>query len=361
MTTKKNKSANIGEWSELYALAYILVHGGLYGSDSQYQRNNIFYKVSEVIVEDKNKENIFYRLKDNKIEIQTSKKIKEIRTNELEILLNLFLEKLKDFEKKSSGEVGSKILSLLCKKNLKAPSLKKIDIYLKMIDQTGKNGFSIKSTIGSPDSLINASKSTNFIYEIVDENNKSISLKSHNQLENIIKDHQDKFMKNLSFEPKEIVRELQELGYKFKFIPEKLKDEFKYNLNLIDSKLPLNLSSLVESYYSLPKRDVKSIEELIYENKIETKEKNKIIEYLIKSAFVMIPSKKWDGIFTNKDGFILVEKDGHVRIISNNLEDYIIANYKFDTGSTKRYKIGRVYEEREKVFIQLNLQIRSLS
>ena len=33
LKNKKKHTANVGEWSELYALAFLLVNGGAYGAD----------------------------------------------------------------------------------------------------------------------------------------------------------------------------------------------------------------------------------------------------------------------------------------------------------------------------------------
>ena len=43
-------SANKGEWSELYAIGYLITHGGGYAADELTQLDKtIFYKVLEII------------------------------------------------------------------------------------------------------------------------------------------------------------------------------------------------------------------------------------------------------------------------------------------------------------------------
>ena len=71
----------------------------------------------------------------------------------------------------------------------------------------------------------------------------------------------------------------------------------------------------------------------------------------------MFPKKKWDGVLSTKS-FIIVNKEGDPFILQNNQGDYIIKNYKFETGSTSRTQSGEVYEEKGKFFIKLNLAVR---
>jgi len=47
MSNKLQTTGNIGEWSELYTLIYILANGGLYGADSlQCKLKDLFYGIS---------------------------------------------------------------------------------------------------------------------------------------------------------------------------------------------------------------------------------------------------------------------------------------------------------------------------
>ena len=43
------RNKNVGEWSEVYALAYLLSNGGGYGADNQLKiKHDLFYKVLAV-------------------------------------------------------------------------------------------------------------------------------------------------------------------------------------------------------------------------------------------------------------------------------------------------------------------------
>jgi hypothetical protein len=63
-------SANKGEWSELYAIGYLLLNGGGFGADEYAKRDSsIFYKVLQVVDNTSGRSETIYTLEDSEIQI----------------------------------------------------------------------------------------------------------------------------------------------------------------------------------------------------------------------------------------------------------------------------------------------------
>ena len=64
------RSKNVGEWSEVYALAYLLSEGGGYGADDQQEAIlPLFYKVLAALFKGEvNGADLIYKVKDEEIE-----------------------------------------------------------------------------------------------------------------------------------------------------------------------------------------------------------------------------------------------------------------------------------------------------
>jgi len=136
---------------------------------------------------------------------------------------------------------------------LKASSTAKTDITIVVHDQRTNQqpilGFSVKSQLGSPSTLLNAGKTTNFIFKI---NNLKL-VESEIEKINLI-DSRSKLMDRIN-------TVLQTKG-KFNFIKTE-KQIFSNNLILIDSKLPEILCQMVYEFYSSDKSRVSDLVENI--------------------------------------------------------------------------------------------------
>ncbi len=355
--TTKKITGNVGEWSELYALNYILTHGGMFGADeNQNKKEALFYKVIKVIFDGKNEElDLVYEIRERVIDVyRNKKKITSLKRNDVKNILEDMYSALSvhNAGRAFSLNVGNKVMKLLLRKVMKASSSKKKDIDLILVDITTKSaspklGFSIKSQLGGAPTLVNASRATNFTFEILDKD-----LKVPKTLPKL----EDKMVKDNT-------QLLLSSGYNlvFRKIDSKV---FQSNLSLIDSNLPKNLAKLLLAYYS---KDASGILELVDTNFSGTNAENKqaihkVKEFLSTMASGMMPNTKWDGILTSLGGLILVKKDGDVLCYYlYNLKDfqsYLLKNTKFETPSTTRYGIGKIIEENRRYFYKLNLQVR---
>jgi len=357
MSNQKETTGNTGEWSELYALAFLLVNGGAYGADkNQNRKEDLFYKVLKIIFAEKvGKEKMTYEINNEVIDIFVgTNKIVSIKVQKIQSIMKRMFESL---SVKNEGrafllEAGSEMMQVLQKEVIKASSYDKKDLDLVVLDiktnqPSPEIGFSIKSQLGSPSTLVNASKATNFTFEILDEK-MQVPKKFPKLHEKNVKDN---------------INLLLSSGYNIVF--NKVDSEkFQHNLSLIDSNLSKYIAKILLSYYA---KEASNLSDLVSHNfpalsKESNQPTHKVKEFLSTMALGMMPNTDWNGILTSLGGFLLVKKDGDVLCYYlYNLEDfqeYLLNNTKLDTPSTTRHGIGKIIEENGKYFIKLNLQVR---
>ncbi len=247
------------------------------------------------------------------------------------------------------GEIG-------CTK-LKAPSKDKADIHIVIHDlrtnMTPMLGFSIKSQLGSPSTLLNPGKTTNVIYCIEgldsdDEINKINSINSH------------------------IARMSAINGYKISLSTIE-NDTFYSNLLFLDAYMPQFISDCL-LYYNLSGHSVLPVKEVISDiadinpfgyngRSVKTFYEHKMKVLLLAAALGMTPAKEWTGRYDANGGYLVVKTDGEIVCYHfyniNDVEDYLFNNTRFECASRSRYDFGTLYRGKDrKVYIKLNLQIR---
>lgn len=357
MNKNKQTTGNTGEWSELYALAFILANGGVYGADSnQIRKDDLFYRVLKIIFTEKiGEEKMIYEINNDIVDIFSgSKKIASVKASKVQTVLDKMFDSLSMLNegRAYSIDAGLEMMDILKKEVIKASSFEKKDLDLVILDiktqkPTPETGFSIKSQLGSPSTLVNASSATNFTFEILDEKM---------QIPKSIPKLHDKNVKDN-------IRLLRELGFNIKFCGID-SETFQNNLSLIDSNLPKYISKILLSYYSREASNLRDLVEVNYPNKDKDSKQptHKIKEFLSIMALGMMPNTDWNGILTSLGGFLLVKKDGDVLCYYlynlEDFQDYLLNNTKLDTPSTTRYGIGRIIENEGRYFIKLNLQVR---
>lgn len=217
-------------------------------------------------------------------------------------------------------------------------------------------GFSIKSYIGGNSTLLNAGKTTNFIYKLENVNLESHQIESINSISTKHK-LKDRIAKILSFNGTLVYEDME-------------NPIFKNNLILIDSLLPEILAELIKLYYqshlSSIKELVDKLEELNplnFDNRFNHKFYTyKIRRFLTESALGMMPASVWTGVYDANGGYLIVREDGEVLCYhvynKNDFEDYLFNNTKLETASSSRHKFGIIENCEDKSLIKLNLQIR---
>lgn len=358
-TNLKQTTGNVGEWSELYVLAFLLANGGAFGADNEQKRNErLFYKVLKIIYAGKiGKEKLTYEVKDENIDIFVGlHKIASIDVYKIQSILKRMFNGLsiKNEGRAFPLDAGVEMMRVLQKDFISAPNSDKKDLDLVILDiktqqPTPELGFSIKSQLGGASTLINASGATNFIFEILDES-MQVPKNPPTLFNDSIRDSINNLLKS-----------------KYRIIFSKVESEvFNRNLSLIDSNLSKHLAKMLLSYYSGVA--TKFVDLMYGEFPISDKQNeqptHKIKEFMTTMASGMMPSKVWDGAITSLGGLLLVRRDGDVLFYYlynlKEFQEYLVKNTKFETGSRRRHKFGYIYQENNRYFIKLNLQIRFL-
>ncbi len=350
--------ANKGEWSELYALFQILGEGKIHAGDAKLNKlSSPVYPILHVLRNDIVNDFEIDSIRNIVITHGNASKtfpMVDFLKEATSLLTQLQTIKGRSFNIPSTqafmGSIGvSKI---------KAPSTNKADIELVIHDPVtsmiNQLGFSIKSQLGSPSTLLNASGATNFVYKIngnmnVTNMNYINSIPDHiNRVAAIFKagctltyDHLDnsQFLANLLF----IASDLPKL------LAECLIEDSKTTGG--------NLASISNKIASAnPLKYPTSNFMSIYENRMK--------QLLVAAALGMVPSKPWNGYYTAPGGYIVVKTNGDVICYHfynrNLLEDYLYNNTKFERGGRHKHGFGEIFQKGNDFYIKLNLQIRFL-
>ena len=356
-------SGNKGEWSEIYVFLRLLEVGKLYAADADLNKmDDVFYNIINIV----RTENL------GALEFCVNRKVNRVlvyNTETKETLIDLPCEEFARAADKLYDEIVSAnapafastdteaFLDKISVNTLKAKSSDKADIRIKIHDiNTGYEsvqGFSIKSRLGGASTLINAGKTTNFIYEITGNPDDYIA----EGFENCSKKFKDK------------MAYLKDKGCALNYIGME-NDTFEGNLLLIDGDLPQICAYMLTEYYS---SGVNTIEKALV-SIVEANPMNynltkghpfyqyKFKKFLTESALGMLPSKPWDGTADATGGYIIVREDGEVLCYHlfnrNEFENYLVKNTKFETASTSRHQFGNIYKEDGKYYLKLNLQVR---
>ena len=356
-------SGNKGEWSEIYVFLRLLEIGKLYAADADLNKiDAVFYNIIN-IVRAENIGILEFRINRNTNRIsvynsETAETLIDIPSDEFNrVATQLYTEIISANSPSFSSENTEDFLDRIHINTLKARSNDKADIRIKIHDiNTGYEaiqGFSIKSRLGSPSTLINAGKTTNFIYEVVGRMTDSIMEEFNTRGKN--------------FHGKFCVLYSHQCDIEYRHME---NDIFNSNLRLLDGDLPEICGELLKAYYGLGISTVVSaLKHISIKNPLDYPlDKGhpfyiyKFKKLLTESALGLLPSKVWDGTADATGGYIIVREDGEVLCYHlfnrNEFENYLLKNTKFETASTSRHQFGSIYKENGRYYLKLNLQIR---
>lgn len=352
--------ANIGEWSELYSLGYLLVHGGAFAADIRQNRDsNTFHKVFQVHFSNRSLSQLSYFIGPEEITIfESGVKTKILKRSDIDILLSRMFKELTDGSRTGTFELpaGLALAQLLNKETVSASSSEIAnDIELVLEDpETGsptpRVGFNIKSQVGGRATLLNASGATNFIYII--ENS------SHGDESSFPEFEHGKHRSNL--------QKLYSSGYSLKY-DSISSDSFTSNLTLLDMKFPDYLGRvLLNSYLLGIDQFSEAVDSVFPIDHADSRQPIfKLKEFLGAVAMGLRPSKPWDGDTTKFSGIIIVKSNGECLFYylknRKNFEEYLFSNVGFERPSTRRHGYGAIYNNSGINYIKLNLQIRFMS
>lgn len=354
---------NKGEWSEIYTLLKIISDQNLYAGDSELKKIETLIFPIIKILRDESGGTYEYGYDSDLVIIKGCNEEFTIPIIHFQEKAVFLLSKLKETTSAtfSIPEIELFINSFNCV-SLKAKSTAKSDIKIVIHDQrTGtmpELGFSIKSQLGSASTLLNAGKTTNFVFEI---QNAKLTPNQIGEINEI--GSKSKIMDRIA--------KIKEFSGSLNFIKTE-NSVFGNNLTLIDSALPAILAEIVylffTSGFSKTKdlvNEVSKVNPLKYN--LETDHpfySYKIKRFLTDIALGMMPSKVWTGKLDATGGYLVVKEDGEVLCYHiynrNEFENYLLNNTKLETASSTRHDFGILYWEDEKLYFKLNLQIRFL-
>ena len=352
---------NKGEWSEIYTLLKLLGDTEIYVGDENLNKiPDLLYPIIKILRDESNG-HFEYSVNDDLIIISGNNEEFKISIIDFKNKAELLLTKIKEAHT-SSFEVPEieEFLSQINCSTLKAKSSSKTDIRIVIHDlktnQQPELGFSIKSQLGGASTLLNAGKTTNFIYKIGNCSLTNDFIKETNSI-----DTRSKI--------KDRLEAVNSKNCKIKFTKTE-KEIFENNLILIDSLLPNILSEIIFEFYTSNLSEIKElVENIEIKNPLNfnTSNNHKFYEYKIKKfltevALGMMPGTVWNGIYDATGGYLVVKNDGEILSYhiynKNKFENYLYHNTKLETASSSRHDFGKIYEKNGEYFIKLNLQIR---
>lgn len=353
-------AGNKGEWSEIYALFKLLGDKNLFAGDADLKKvETLFYPIIKIIRIETGG-NYEYEICGDLVLISGGEEKLRIPVKKFSEQAVILLAEIKGAAGVFSiPETEAFMKSVNCA-SIKAKSTTKSDINIvihdQRINQTAELGFSIKSQLGGDSTLLNAGKTTNFIYQINDFEGSGADVEMINAIDtrSKIKDRIEAVMK---------------LGGSLSFVSLE-QDIFKNNLVLIDSLLPNILGEVIKQFFTSNLSTISALtEEISSKNPLryDTQFSHSFYEYKIKRfltdiALGMMPSKVWGGVYDATGGYLIVKEDGEILCYHiynrNQFEDYLFRNTKLETASSTRHDFGKVFSEGDNLYFKLNLQIR---
>ena len=358
------RSANKGEWSELYAFIKLLKEGKVYAADENVERiDNVYFPIIKLIREEETNDITDYHT-GSKIKIyRNGTLLDEINNAELNDPIEVLYKKI--FEGGTSGAFeiaeAEEIMDNLHLTKVKAASTEKKDMTMQIHDiNTGYEsvvGFSVKSDIGNPPTLLNAGKNTRFIYRISGINDTDMT--EVNAIDKSVAKEYMVARMNTLFEK---ASEVKYFG---------MRDAvFEDNLVMIDSRMPELYGNMILNHYRFISDkiyDCGLLCEILEKTNPIGYRKTEVYKYKVKkllcaAALGMTPGTEWDGLDNASGGYIIIKKDGDVvcyHLYNRNFfEEYLLRNTQFDRPSATRHDYGYVYKDGDDYLIDLNVQIR---
>jgi DNA (cytosine-5)-methyltransferase 1 len=362
-TLKKTK--NKGEWTEILVFLKLLAEQRISLSDENLNPTENYFNIKKVTTQ--NLELDFFIVNQSTIEVRNKNDNSVVKNIKIDNLINKeTLDKLVDKVKEGEStfeipdfeivqeELGFKVIKG-GNSNQKADI--SLDFLLNIADQEftkEKEGFGIKSYLGSSPTLLNASGNTNFIFEI-----QNLDTSKIDEINNI----------NSLTKLKDRIELIEEYGGTFLYQgPE--KDTMKHNLDMVDSKMPEMVGLVLLTFYKNRITKLSEIIDFLYKEKSQIQNNlgsKDILEHKMKKLLLDIllgffAGSKWDGKYESNGTIIMKPKGDFVAfhvIDIEPLKNYLYQKVKLDTPSSTRHRFGKLYLEKDgKIYFKLNFQLR---
>lgn len=359
--SSSNFTGNIGEWSEVYALLRLLADGKIYSAGSDLEPDpELFFPLTKVLREESSGKTLEFVVNrsDEKIDvIENGAPASSVATDLFqEEALVLFEEMNSPHEGASfsAGRTEYFITNLGCE-SIKASSSDKTDIKIQIHDpQTGYepvSGFSIKSQVGSPSTLLNATRATNFTFKVNGLDDASV--RRINSIEG----------------PRKIIERMSAIfsGARSVVFSSVDNEIFARNLMLIDSRMADIIAEALVVHYRDNIKSVSQVVDILEEDNPLGFPSGGFYRYKVKKFLCAValgfqPAREWDGKDEANGGYIIVTSKGDVVAYHiynrDSFEDYLLQSTHFERGSTSRHGFATLYKEGGSTYMKLNLQIR---
>lgn len=351
---------NKGEWSEFYTFIKLLVDKKIVGADQDLEKiEAVFFPILKIIREE-TEGTSEYELQDgNKVKIfHTDGETSIVDSSDLKTKVVDIFNAIKAESKTFSVPLAEELIERFSVKSLNAGNSRKEDLILKIHDHTiGKDheiGFSIKSKLGSPATLLNASGATNFTYKVNGLDKAKIEAINSIDTHSKIRDR---------------LSAIREAGGSFEFHGVD-SEVFEKNLRKSDTVMPEIIAEVLLAYYSDKGKTLPELVEHMRDSEVKILNFNlspedyahKIKDLLSDAALGMVPATLWDGSTRAHGGVIIVREDGEIVCYhlynAEAFRNYLFNNTRLESPSSTRHEYGSIYEKSDDMFIKLNLQIR---
>lgn len=382
---KWRKTANKGEWSEVYTLYKLLSEQNLYPINIDNKNGQrLRMPILSILRHTEQYLKAEYKIEeDGQVVINANgHNIIQIAKSDFDDIAPKLFEAIKKGAPKKEGTSDpsfelpefDEFRKSTCCPNIKCYSKKlengekdKSDLYIVIHDfvtgQTPIQGFSIKSEIGRPPTLFNATDLTNFKYKLSDNLPDGIVAQINSMVDK-------RGYADIKGRVRAILDQQVLLEYSTIIPNAEGESVFLENLMLVDSMLPQIVSTLLVLSYSEDTRILSSLTDKLSEINplgfpMKTNKKQyeaKVRRFVTDIALGMVPSAPWEATH-QAYGMLVVNTKGEIDcyhiIYRKSLEDYLYKNLKFETPSVKRYGFGKIETGPDGCqYFTLNLQLR---
>jgi hypothetical protein len=352
----KKMAFNKGEWSELAVALKFLIDRNLHLVDESLNdvSNSYYGQIDAVTFIGQDK--LTFLILDEFVTVQfNNQTVSKVTIKDVEKVYDELINGINKNRSKDGAfdiPIVSRWLTVISgSKIFKSPANEKADLSITLLDKQEDKKvdltYSIKSSLGSPSTILNASSQTKFKYRVYGLTDQQVNeVNSINTRSKLI----DRFN---YLDDKDIV---------FTF-ESSVSDELSYNLSQIDPELEKTLSeALILSYRYKKNKDLFNLF-LQCLNNNEQKAYQLLSGLLDAISFGFVPGTKWDGKLKVDGGLIIMTKDKGAIVLdkkynNNKLLDYMVHNSKFDSPSSKRYNMLDIYSDSNGHYFTLNLHIR---
>lgn len=375
---KWENTANKGEWSELYTLYKLLFDQNLFPINKNQQRGDCLrLPILSIFRYSEKNLGAEYRIEEGgDVQITPDgNEVVRIERNKFKAIASQLFDSIKKGANEAAFDIpsldGFRQLTFCPKIKCYSPALPsgnrdKSDIYIVIHDavtgQTPKLGFSIKSEVGNPPTLLNATGLTNFCYKL-----------SHNLPESKVNEINSMCYRgksDIQGRVRAIIREGISLDFTDIKPSKNGESVFRENLILIDSSMPEIMAHLLLLSCTEESRSLNYLtEKLTEKNPLNFPMNNnkmfyeaKVKRFISDVALGMVPSRPWSAEH-QAAGILVVTETGDVDcyhvIYKASLDDYLFNDLKFESPSASRHGYGRIeYGDDGNQYFSLNLQMR---